>query len=89
MRALAGAQARLTSARGRPAHPRLPPPPRPCAARGMARAAPPAPPPPAPVVSDLAPMLRKVAELNNGAGALGSLVPLVVDGAVLGRMRPE
>lgn len=34
-------------------------------------------------------MLQKVEELNNGRGALSWLVPFVVDGAVLGRLRPE
>jgi hypothetical protein len=41
------------------------------------------------VVTDLAPMIQKVKELNNGLEAAASLVPLIVDGATLGRMRPE
>lgn len=57
-------------------------------AGAAAGAAAPIAPPQAPVVADLAPMIRKVRELNNGAGSLGTLVPFVVDGQVLGRMRP-
>jgi hypothetical protein len=34
-------------------------------------------------------MIQKVQELNNGKEALDSLVPFTVDGAVLGRMRPQ
>lgn len=41
------------------------------------------------VVSDLTAMLQKVRELNNGKESLNELVPFTVDGAVLGRMRPE
>ncbi|GBF91814.1 nudix hydrolase chloroplastic-like [Raphidocelis subcapitata] len=59
------------------------------AATGAAAAAAAAAAQPRPLVSDLAPMLQKVAELNNGLEALPSLVPFVVDGHVLGRMRPE
>jgi hypothetical protein len=94
MRALAGAHLRLSNKHrssllrcaapgAAPARPMAP------LSRATHAAAPAAAVPAPPLVSDLGPMLQKLQELNNGVDALAELVPLVVDGGVLGRMRPE